>query len=210
MLKALGYIHLKTVNNIAEAYRYASTERPTLVITDTFLGSHQTGTDLMRMLASISIPLILTTNSQDLAVYNTASQDLPIGYLVKPFYAPTLKSTIDLLLHYQKSSDSKSLFVHDHNNKTIRVFYDEILYLHSERNYCFIHTQERKFVIKRSLLKMRAYLDNRFLRVHSSYLINADHIKKIETDSVQIQNNKVPIGRSYKKAFLQFINPLEK
>jgi DNA-binding LytR/AlgR family response regulator len=97
--------------------------------------------------------------------------------------------------------------VRDYLNNQDRVYWDEILFLHSDRNDCFIHTSDKKYVIKRSLSKMVASLDQRFCRIHSSYLINIDFVLKVKAGIVHLAGVQIPLGRTYKKAFLEKINP---
>ena len=53
--------------------------------------------------------------------------------------------------------------------------------------------------LKDALKKLPA---DQFLRIHKSYIVNFQKIDIIETDQVKIGETKIPIGETYKKAFL--------
>ena len=81
-----------------------------------------------------------------------------------------------------------------------------ILYLQSSSNYCLMLCADgKKICASRTLGHYERVLLPRFVRVHSSYIINLQYV-----DRVDIQNNLVylkeghiiPVSRSRKKAFL--------
>jgi DNA-binding LytR/AlgR family response regulator len=45
-----------------------------------------------------------------------------------------------------------------------------------------------------------------FFRTSKSYIINVTHIKEIDGNDVIVADNKIPIGRSYRDGFLDFVN----
>jgi DNA-binding LytR/AlgR family response regulator len=45
-----------------------------------------------------------------------------------------------------------------------------------------------------------------FFRVSKSFIINVTHIADIDGNFVNIKENRVPIGRSYRDVFLEFVN----
>ena len=49
---------------------------------------------------------------------------------------------------------------------------------------------------------------NDFIRIHKSYLVSVKNITLIEKDKIHINNNILPIGRSYKSDFLKTIENL--
>jgi DNA-binding LytR/AlgR family response regulator len=47
--------------------------------------------------------------------------------------------------------------------------------------------------------------DKLFYRINKSYIINVDKIDTVETDFVNVAGEEIPIGSSYKEAFLNNI-----
>jgi DNA-binding LytR/AlgR family response regulator len=48
--------------------------------------------------------------------------------------------------------------------------------------------------------------ENKFYRIHKSFIISLEKIVLVEGNMVVIGNNKLPIGNSYRQDFMQFVN----
>jgi DNA-binding LytR/AlgR family response regulator len=97
----------------------------------------------------------------------------------------------------------------------IRLKYDDILYVEALENYVTVMTYDDKFTIH---FTMKSILDklpeNKFKRVHRSYIININRIKGIEDNQViiELEDGKklLPIGKSYKEGLMKDINLITK
>lgn len=86
------------------------------------------------------------------------------------------------------------------NKKRIKIFESDILFIESRKEYVSIVTQEHSYLTKCTLMEMELQLLNkRFLRIHRSFLVAVDSINAFNTVTVEINNHKLPIGRSYRK-----------
>ncbi len=97
MLEDLGY----KVSGIAASYREALANitlvKPDLILLDILLQGDETGIDLAHALnRSCHIPFIFLTSHADQYTVNTAKATRPLGYLVKPFKADDLYTTIEM------------------------------------------------------------------------------------------------------------------
>lgn len=115
-------------------------------------------------------------------------------------------SAVKILLLYQKEKekkakhgDSKHLFLKS-DKRIHRIKEDEIIYLEGMGNYVTYHLEGNQNIIcynslKESLLE----LDQNFLRIHKSYIINRNHVKSYNMEGIEMSNGKVlPIGFSFK------------
>ena len=50
--------------------------------------------------------------------------------------------------------------------------------------------------------------ENQFFRIHKSYIIAIDKIKAIERNHVVINNERIPIGESYRVDFFNYLKQL--
>ncbi|WP_170069394.1 LytR/AlgR family response regulator transcription factor [Spirosoma pollinicola] len=184
-------------HSLEVAQEVIARQNPDIIICNLFLDGKPKGLDLLHQFPDYSKKFIIITSSLDSSFYETTNSLGVGGHLVKPFHALTLRSTIDrILATVEKTS---YLFVRGLKNAQIRINFNDILYLYSERNYTFIKTSDNLHTIKRSLIKMQQELDTRFIRVHNSYIINEDHIKSIATQMVLIEKEIIPLGRAYRK-----------
>lgn len=86
------------------------------------------------------------------------------------------------------------------NKKMVKVFYEEVLYIESLKDYSRIHTAGHPLVTRGQIGEMEdIFRPHGFLRIHRSYVINLDRIAAYTTTSVDIGGATLPIGRNYKE-----------
>ncbi len=96
------------------------------------------------------------------------------------------------------------------DRKQVKMFFDDILYVESVKDYIKIITQDGNHLIKQSLTSFLENLDDRFLRTHRSYLVNLNKITAYTKQDVEIGILEIPIGQSYKSSVLEFLGVLKK
>ena len=86
--------------------------------------------------------------------------------------------------------------------------YAETIFVEGLKNYVVIHTADEKHITYLSMIEIeKALPPARFMRIHKSYIINVDKIKSIDGNSVVLTSRvELPIGNSFKEAFLNLIN----
>ncbi|MGF7217109.1 DNA-binding LytR/AlgR family response regulator [Spirosoma lacussanchae] len=201
-VEAMGFPSPFLVHTIDLAKEVIKHHQPQLIICDLFFDTLPKGLLLLQEFAERGHQFIIITNSIDGSFYEKTRSIGVGGHLIKPFHPITLQSIIDTVLTSlpQLSLPGKThLFIRGAQNKQMRVDFQDIMYLYSERNYTFIKTIHGRHTIKRSLSKMLDGLDSRFVRVHNSYVINSDHLKSVAASTLLIDKDIVPIGRSYRK-----------
>jgi DNA-binding LytR/AlgR family response regulator len=106
----------------------------------------------------------------------------------------------------QKSEQPEYTFIKS-GNKTVKVYFDKILYIEGQRDYLQIHTEDSKIMTLLNFKKMQELLDpQRFIRVHKSYLISIDKIDYIENNAIRIKDKLIPVSSTYKVAFFNLLN----
>lgn len=77
---------------------------------------------------------------------------------------------------------------------------NQVFFIESMKNYTYIHFQNRKLCIRKTLKEWERELQQyHFIRVQKSYLVNMKQIERIK-DEIKLKNGKqIPIGRTYKK-----------
>jgi DNA-binding LytR/AlgR family response regulator len=176
--------------------------KPTIIICNLFFDGNPKGLDLLQLFSARSRQFIIITSSLESSFYEATNKLGAGSHLVKPFHPLTLRSTIDTIVSILPAltvAKDPYLFIRGSKNKQVRIDFSDILYLYSERNYTFVKTSDALHTIKRSLTKMQQELDARFLRVHNSYIVNADLIKSVAPMTLLINKEIVPVGRAYRK-----------
>lgn len=112
---------------------------------------------------------------------------------VKEIPAPATPSSDDIL--FVKSG-----------HKIIKLVTADILYIEGLKEYVSIYTPQGKVITLQTLKKMEEALPpGRFVRVHKSFLIAFDKIDSIERNSISIRQKSIPIGDTYREAFLDIL-----
>ncbi|MCC3157805.1 response regulator transcription factor [Hymenobacter sp. 15J16-1T3B] len=88
-----------------------------------------------------------------------------------------------------------------------RVAFDDILYIEGMKEYLMIYTVESgKILTLQSFRRVEEVLPpQRFARIHKSFLVALNRIEHVERGKVQIAGRLLPVGDSYRDAFMGLI-----
>ena len=86
------------------------------------------------------------------------------------------------------------------NRKSVRIKFEEIIYIESLADYIKIHTTHNKEITsKEKISAIEEKLPGYFVRIHRSFIVNQNKISGFNNNEIQIGEIVLPIGRSYKK-----------
>jgi len=92
-------------------------------------------------------------------------------------------------------------------NKTIKMYFNKILYIEGMRDYLQIHCEDSKFMTLINFKTIQELLDpQKFIRVHKSFIVAIDKIDYIENNAIKIKDKLIPVSSSYKIAFNSLLN----
>lgn len=138
-------------------------------------------------------------------------------YLTKPVSLPRFLKAVDRIYKLMTESEKKTLNkIKDIFFKTdkgfIRLKEDEVFYIEALENYIKVFTENKIYVVHHTLKSVIEKLPEQYIRIHRSYIININHIQKIQNNIVVIEINKkkkiVTIGKSYQKDLYKKLNIL--
>ncbi len=195
---------------------------PDILLMDIDLNSDISGIELSNKINELfDIPIVYLTSFQDTKTFIKAKKTHPAAYITKPYKTNELQRSIELAVFSKERNDAVSpipnivnytnhLFIKD-GSSLIKVLLSEIALIEAYDKYCYIHTANKKFMLKERLKNIAEHLpDHLFIQVHRSFIINMDAI-----DSIRLTQNKlsvggknIGIGKTYKQAFLSKINTL--
>ncbi|MFO8022059.1 MAG: LytTR family DNA-binding domain-containing protein, partial [Perlabentimonas sp.] len=92
------------------------------------------------------------------------------------------------------------------NRKMIKIPYDDIVFIESLSDYVKVNTINGQFMSKEKISSVYEKLPSVFLRIHRSFIINKDKLKRISYNEVLVGEVKLNIGRSYRKDVKQNLN----
>ncbi len=89
----------------------------------------------------------------------------------------------------------------------VKVFLENINWIQAMDNYVIIQTNADKFVVHSTMKDIESKLPvEKFLRVHRSFIIPIEKINVLDENTVQIGDKTIPVGKSYKDAFMNRLN----
>lgn len=172
-----------------------------------------TGLELMQSLEH-KPAVIFTTAYSEYAVdaFNLGVTD----YLLKPFDFPRFfqaiskaigsnaqvvdnasKNTLDAV---SKSADFITVKA---DYKLYKINYDDLLFIEGQHEYVTFHTPQRRITALFALKDLEEMLpQDRFVRVHKSYIVSFDHIQDLDKSDVTVAGTKIPVGASYRDELL--------
>jgi DNA-binding LytR/AlgR family response regulator len=148
--------------------------------------------------------IIITTAYPDYAVTSFELETI-VDYLVKPFsFDRFLKAItkVEKQLNTKEIKEEGIIFLNV--DKTIhKIYIQDILYIESDRNYVTFYTTDKKLTIIDSLKNWNETLDeSQFVQIHKSYIVNLKKTEKFTGTNLFINNERLPIGRTFKKILL--------
>lgn len=134
-----------------------------------------------------------------------------IDYLLKPIVFDRFFKAIEKFGSQQVSRKSDDFIFFQTGNRHIRLVLDEILFIESFKDYVTIHLDNSQDIsVKYNISAFQNLLDDRFLRVHRSYIIHTGKITSFSKSEAWINSVQIPIGDSYKDSWKTFLDNLLK
>lgn len=123
----------------------------------------------------------------------------PLDFIIKPLDYEKIKDVFKLALRLIKKTEG--IFQYKFEHSIYNLLIKDILYFTSENRLVKIHTvsgiNEFYGTLNDTYDKVREF---NFIRIHKSYLINYNHIIKLQYDQVTMTNNEIlPISQANRK-----------
>ncbi len=84
--------------------------------------------------------------------------------------------------------------------KKVKVPFDDVLYIESQREYIRVVTTHKVHITKMSTQEMEELLPaDRFKRIHRSFIVAINKIESYSSEAVEIAGVSIPVGRQYRQ-----------
>lgn len=215
-----------TANCIQDAYTLIHSVSPDIVFLDVEM-PHGSGFDLLEKIPKPNFEVIFTTGFDRYAV--TAIKFSALDYLLKPINIEEVREAVSKAKKRIEGKHTQNSLEHLINNlrhprdKTNKipisvvngfqfVPVNTIVYCEADDDYTYIHlTDNQKLTVSKNIKEFEDILANYdFFRIHHSYLVNRDYIKKyVKGEGGTIlteQGNELPVSRRRKQEFLEWLS----
>ena len=189
--------------------------RPDLVFLDVQMPK-LTGLELLELLDQP--PMIIFSTAYDHYAIKAFEMNA-IDYLLKPYSKERLVQSVQKALTQAGTGEKTASQVQNlvktleenteylqriavkSRHKVSVIPVNEVIYLEAEGDYVMIHTKDNKHLKEKTMKYFETHLDpERFIRVHRSSIVNADHIHRLELydkeNYVVILKNNVSVKAS--------------
>lgn len=202
-------------SNAIQAMKYLNQNEVDLIFLDIHMPDF-TGFDFIQ---SLKHPpkMILTTSDSNFAI-QAFEYDCIVDYLIKPLLLPRFKKAIEKAKSASKMTNTNQnksdlptvndLYVNI-NKRLIKIDINSICVIESKGDYILIKTEEEKFTVHSTLMKIEEKLPKHlFLKVHRSFIINVTKIVDIKDNSVLVKKDVIPVSRSNRPELIKRLNLL--
>jgi len=200
-------------DNPIDAIEFLRKEPVDLILVDIQMPD-LTGTEFVSSLDS-SPKVIFTTAYPQYAIEGFKLN--AIDYLLKPFsYDEFLKAVQKA--HKQSELEAGAATSVEANNQFLflkseykirRINFNDILYIEGLKDYIkvFIKGEQKPILSLNSIKALEQKLpDDRFMRVHRSFIVNLDQIDTIERSRIVFGKEYIPISDQYKEKFQAYLD----
>ncbi|MBU8893878.1 MAG: LytTR family DNA-binding domain-containing protein [Bacteroidales bacterium] len=214
-LKKIPYIEIiGKFGSAIPVYEFLKTNDVDLLFLDIEMPD-LTGVDFVKSLSSAP-SVIFTTANKNYAIdgFNLNVDD----YILKPISFERLIKAVNRVLESKTkeakttvSEESNDYVYLKENKKMVRVYFDNILYLESLKDYVKVVTIRKTVITKQQLNYFEAILNpSDFIRIHRSYIIAINKIDSYNLSGIDIGKQELPIGRKYKDSVIEVLDNLNK
>lgn len=118
-----------------------------------------------------------------------------LHYLMKPVEPDRFMQVLDRAV--ERLHREEQLLTVKTANEVVRIPMSRVLFLEAARNYVTVHTEDRgEFVVRHKLSDFENELDERFLRVGRSYIVNLTRLYRITKTELSFPDGAVlPLPR---------------
>ena len=215
-LSNLGYQITGIIPRGEEVIPHIEQHLPDIILMDINLKGDLDGIEIVHLIQKTHhIPVIYLTANADDYTFNRAKKTNPYAFISKPFKKIDLQHAIELTLNRINEEQfsekdtceipfvlSDCIFIKN-NDKMIKIFINDLLYIEAERNYCKLYCKGKEHLLVSTLKDLDEKLpSDLFLRIHRSFIVNISHIDEIATSHVVIGKKAIPITADLKKELL--------
>jgi len=203
--------------------------KPEIVFLDIHMPG-MNGFELLEKLRWKEFSLVFTTAHQEYGL--KALKNNAVDYLLKPIGPEDLKFAIDKIISQRAKNENaiqtfsnvdlpeaittnfRQRIILNTRSGAELVDLNEIVCMESTSNYTTVFLDdERKILVSKSLKELDQQLcttDQRFMRIHQSFIINLDKVSRYLKTSdciIMCRDQKVPVAKSKKERFFKWLNP---
>ncbi|MCJ7932527.1 MAG: LytTR family DNA-binding domain-containing protein [Chryseobacterium sp.] len=202
--------HLKLIGkaeNAMNAYTIIQNQSVDLMFLDIQM-PHLNGIEFLKSLSQRP-KTIFTTAYRDFAIEGFELE--AVDYLLKPITFERFFRSVERILRTAQDAKQDFMLIKTEGMHR-KIMLSEIAYFESQGNDIrVVLSSQESFISKNKITDLEKTLSGKgFVRIHRSFIINAQFITAFSNNEVLLGNHQIPVGRSYKNEFDTFIAIISK
>ncbi|MBP7514195.1 MAG: response regulator transcription factor [Flavobacteriales bacterium] len=189
----------KVVPDGAQALAALKSDPPDAVVLDL----HMPGLSGPELLASIGdrVPAIIVSGDSSFALESYRFRVL--DYLLKPVTFDAFARALRKLDAPAPSANGNDHVVFVRSGTEIaRVDLREVRFMKSESNYVRFTFADKEITTLMNMRDLERKLPSSFVRVHRSFIVNLDHVDRLDSNDIKVGRALVPVSDSYREELL--------
>jgi len=173
----------------------------------------------MPLLSGLELAEVLDSNQKFIFTTAFAEHALSsfsyyvIDYLLKPIslkrFIQAIKKSETLFSKpsdHDRTEQQENVVFAKSGKQIVKIDFKEVRYVKGEKEYVSFHFEKERLLVYKRMKEIELLLPDYFKRIHASYIININYIRKIDTNHVFIGDINIPITGSYREAFNEFLH----
>jgi DNA-binding LytR/AlgR family response regulator len=220
-LTEAGYDIVGLASSVKEAQDFIDSNKIDIALLDIMLDEGGTGIEVAKYLNTHQpVPFIFISSLVDSQTVEKAKEVSPSAYLVKPFVTRELHIAIEIALNrFEKGGQADTTPMPETTDHVVlpgrvfiktqsrfeRIDLKDILWLEAESNCTTVVTQAKNYLLTVTLSTLHERLNNPlFIRVHRSYVVNADLVDSFDGGRVFINKHEIPVSKQHRDEILRY------
>ena len=155
------------------------------------------------------IELINSLKTKPLIIFTTAYEEFAlkgyeldiVDYLMKPIRFERFLKAVNkaqYLHNLENKNTTENTFLYlKVNYKTVKVAFDDILYIEGLKDYVKVYTKQKMYLTRLNLKGIASKLPtSHFIRIHRSYIVAFSKITSVQKNQIFIGKQTLPLGNS--------------
>lgn len=154
------------------------------------------------------VPQVIMVTAKKQYAFDAFEFDVT-DYISKPVDMDRFESAVQRVRYYEenlkKPENEDSIFVKS-NGVLVKIDTADLSYVEAMGDYIKVHTKEKRHIVHSTMKAFVAKLPEYFIRIHKSFIVNINHVDRLEDNSIYMGEKELPVSRNNKKSLVEMLN----
>jgi DNA-binding LytR/AlgR family response regulator len=152
-------------------------------------------------------PHVIITSAYSQYALESYEYDIT-DYLLKPIsferFLKAVNRAAALISPKLSTVPTEYIFVRSDYHRLYKIYFSDILCVEAQENYVYIYTQNERVMMRSTFSGFAQQLPSeQFAQIHKSYIININHVSRVEGNTIIVGNKEFVISRTFRDAFFK-------